>query len=248
MDFELLKIFGQIAGIGGLALGTFLILFREVIRKKIFPRLTKSQAYRLLKLMVVLIWSIGAIGIISWIYVKNLNQKNSINEKISALTDPVKEVDVVKTNASNVRISRILEGKAEDISSKVFDIIIENPTNKQIILTNFIVKWRYYHGFLASIAEGAVLKPVAEYIIELPIDTDDEEKKSKTIPVYPIIAIPPSNESGPSLTNIRIQLHYRFTGRLNYHPSSDWNIFFDISLTNNKGGKLEIFNNKSWHY
>ena len=35
MDTELLKVVGQVAGIGGLALGVFLLLFREIIRKKI---------------------------------------------------------------------------------------------------------------------------------------------------------------------------------------------------------------------
>jgi hypothetical protein len=37
MDAELLKALGQVLGIGGLALGIFFLLFREVIRKSIFP-------------------------------------------------------------------------------------------------------------------------------------------------------------------------------------------------------------------
>jgi hypothetical protein len=53
MDLELIKTVGQIAGIGGIALGVLLILFREIIRKKIFPQLTKEQAYSLLKLIIV---------------------------------------------------------------------------------------------------------------------------------------------------------------------------------------------------
>lgn len=68
MDSELLKTVGQVAGIGGVALGVFLILFREVIRKQIFPSLTKAQAYRLLSLVVILVWSVALAGIGAWVY------------------------------------------------------------------------------------------------------------------------------------------------------------------------------------
>ncbi len=44
MDTELIKIFGQIAGIGGLAIGMFLLVAKELIRKAIFPALIKQQA------------------------------------------------------------------------------------------------------------------------------------------------------------------------------------------------------------
>ena len=66
MDTELLKTVGQIAGIGGLALGTFLILFREIIRKSIFPMLTKEHAYRLLRLISFFVWTVALVGIGAW--------------------------------------------------------------------------------------------------------------------------------------------------------------------------------------
>jgi len=68
MDAELLKTLGQALGIGGLALGIFFLLFREVIRKSIFPTLKKDDAYRLLRLISVLIWSVAVIGIGAWIW------------------------------------------------------------------------------------------------------------------------------------------------------------------------------------
>ena len=34
MEAEVLKTVGQIAGIGGISLGVFLLLFRDIIRKK----------------------------------------------------------------------------------------------------------------------------------------------------------------------------------------------------------------------
>ena len=54
MTNDVLRIVGQVAGIGGIALGVLLIVFRDVIRKAIFPKLTKDQGYRLLRLIAVL--------------------------------------------------------------------------------------------------------------------------------------------------------------------------------------------------
>jgi hypothetical protein len=69
MDAKLLEIVGQIAGIGGLALGVLLIVFRDIIRKNIFPKLPPAQAYRLLRLITAAVWSVAVIGIIAWAFV-----------------------------------------------------------------------------------------------------------------------------------------------------------------------------------
>lgn len=68
MEALILKEVGQIAGIGGLALGVFLLLFREVIRKNIFPKLPAREAYRLLRLITGAVWSVTIIGILAWVY------------------------------------------------------------------------------------------------------------------------------------------------------------------------------------
>ena len=68
MDAEILKIVGQVAGIGGLGLGVFLLLYRNIIKKNIFPNMTKVQTYKLFKLIVILVFSIAVIGIFAWIY------------------------------------------------------------------------------------------------------------------------------------------------------------------------------------
>lgn len=68
METELLKTLGQIAGIGGIALGVFLLLFRDLISKRIFPTLTRDQSFRLLRLIVILVWSVAIAGIGAWIW------------------------------------------------------------------------------------------------------------------------------------------------------------------------------------
>jgi hypothetical protein len=71
MEAEVLKTVGQIAGIGGLALGVFLLLFRDIIRKNIFPKLPPPEAYRLLRLITVAVWSIAVVGIGAWVLVSH---------------------------------------------------------------------------------------------------------------------------------------------------------------------------------
>jgi hypothetical protein len=68
VEAEVLKAAGQIAGIGGLALGAFLLLFRDIIRKNIFPKLPAPEAYRLLRLITLAVWSIAVIGIAAWVF------------------------------------------------------------------------------------------------------------------------------------------------------------------------------------
>ena len=62
-----LKLVGQIAGIGGLALGVLLLVFREVIRKSIFPMLAAEHAYKIIRLIVFLTFLIAAGGIAAWV-------------------------------------------------------------------------------------------------------------------------------------------------------------------------------------
>ena len=60
IEAEVLETVGKIAGIGGLALGVMLLLFRDLIRKSIFPTLKKDDAYR--------VWSSQAhhgLGVVS---------------------------------------------------------------------------------------------------------------------------------------------------------------------------------------
>jgi hypothetical protein len=66
MNAEILKTVCQAAGIGGVALVVFYLLFREIIRKSIFPKLPPEDAYRLLRLIIGAIWSVAVIGIAAW--------------------------------------------------------------------------------------------------------------------------------------------------------------------------------------
>jgi hypothetical protein len=99
MEVGLLKTLGQALGIGGVALGIFFLLFRELIRKSIFPKLNKNDAYRFLRLISVLIWSVAVIGMGAWVIG---DQKARTQQSAISTTGP--QSPVVKDTQGNVQI------------------------------------------------------------------------------------------------------------------------------------------------
>lgn len=61
---------GQVAGVGGIALGVLVLVFRDVVRKNIFPNLAKDHAYKIIRLVLVLTFGISATGLAAWVYVQ----------------------------------------------------------------------------------------------------------------------------------------------------------------------------------
>lgn len=66
---DALKAMGAVAGLGGLALGVFLLLFRDFIRRFLatFPGVSRTHAFQLLRLFLILVWSIAVFGIVAWL-------------------------------------------------------------------------------------------------------------------------------------------------------------------------------------
>jgi len=64
---KILKIVGEIAGVGGLALGIFLIIFKDIIGKVLSQKLTKEQIYKVIRLSMVLTTFVTCIGIGAYI-------------------------------------------------------------------------------------------------------------------------------------------------------------------------------------
>jgi len=69
LEEQVLQVTGKVAGIGGLALGIFLLLFREVIRKNIFPTLSDEEAYKLIRQFMYLTFCLALFGLASWTYI-----------------------------------------------------------------------------------------------------------------------------------------------------------------------------------
>ncbi len=117
MDIALFEELGKIAGLAGVSIGAVIVIFRQIIAKKIFPNLTRQQAFSLLKLIVILVWSIGVLGIGSWTYLRvtkdpdqNSNSNNYVfNESIDSYETAKKFLDFISQN----------EGKTVYINIKI---------------------------------------------------------------------------------------------------------------------------------
>jgi hypothetical protein len=94
MSGHLFEIIGKTAGIGGIALGILLVLFRDIIRK-LFPNLTRKQTYNLLVLMVSLVWMIALAGLASWTYVSAHPITNPGSPKETRQSSAERDVELV---------------------------------------------------------------------------------------------------------------------------------------------------------
>jgi hypothetical protein len=66
METQLLQELAKIAGIGGIALGVFVLLFEQVIRKNIFPMLSDDHASGLIRQFMYLTFGVAVVGIAAW--------------------------------------------------------------------------------------------------------------------------------------------------------------------------------------
>lgn len=93
--FEILETVGKVAGLGGLVVGVFLLLFREVIRKNIFSGMTKAQSYKTIRLFLVLVWSVAIFGMIVWLvnaYIVKYSPPTKENLSVVIMDSPLRDV------------------------------------------------------------------------------------------------------------------------------------------------------------
>ena len=83
MDVQILETAGKAAGIGGVAIGAMILLFRETLRKAVLPKLTREQGYRVITLSLVLVWSGALAGIGAWVW----GERGGSSESISTSGD-----------------------------------------------------------------------------------------------------------------------------------------------------------------
>jgi len=85
---------GQIAGIAGISLGIIFLIFKQIIAKKIFPQLSKEQSYKILRLLITLLFIIGIVGMLLWSFnpviaqlANNTKAKNPFGDEQILLND-----------------------------------------------------------------------------------------------------------------------------------------------------------------
>lgn len=143
-------------------------------------------------------------------------------------------------------VRAVYEGSGES-QRKLFDVILSNSGAEQRLLSSFRVRWLYAKGLYSSIEEGKSVKPVERYALELQIDPDRPYKMfEKIVDVYPPLILPSKNESGPSVTSIRLEVLYTFEkARIHWHPNSDWDIYYEVSAQDDKGSVAKVLS-RAW--
>ncbi|MCP4666540.1 MAG: tetratricopeptide repeat protein, partial [Deltaproteobacteria bacterium] len=79
MEIKILKTVGQIAGVGGIALGVLFLVFKEVLHKSLLLRLTQDQAYWVIQFILGAAWFVAIIGLLTWAWVKTRVPNNPQN-------------------------------------------------------------------------------------------------------------------------------------------------------------------------
>jgi hypothetical protein len=69
MESKLLGTLGKIAGLGGIALGIFLLVFQGVLQKQFLPQagLGSAEAFAVILSLMILTFGIAGIGLIAWL-------------------------------------------------------------------------------------------------------------------------------------------------------------------------------------
>jgi hypothetical protein len=69
MEGKVLGSVGKVAGLGGIALGVFLLIFRGVLEKQFLPQagLDSAQAFSVILTLMILTFGIAGIGMIAWL-------------------------------------------------------------------------------------------------------------------------------------------------------------------------------------
>lgn len=68
MEAQVIETVAKAAGIGGIAIGALLLVFRETLRKSIFPKMTREQGYKTIRMILIMVWTVALAGIAAWVW------------------------------------------------------------------------------------------------------------------------------------------------------------------------------------
>jgi hypothetical protein len=219
---EIVLQLGKIAGIAGVSIGVVLILFREIIRKSIFPNLSKIHAYRLLRLIIILTWSIAIIGIGSWLYAKKLDKnKPSTNEPIydSLMVGKADSITIGSSHNTSAPV-RIVNAVQYFDSGKfpLFNFTLKNYTDSSIIINKVqLMLINFKISTIQTFPVTEELKPMAywdlnisskpaiyTYQAKYPIQISSKDAGTVQVRIY----------TGSEREEIRPQMEVKFTFKL----------------------------------
>ena len=146
MNIEALESLGKIAGIAGISIGALVLIFNSVIRKKIFPGLTKEQGYTIIRMMIIAASLLAVLGLAAWIYVDVQKNKRD-NEAVLVskyITGLVKDADGKPVVSAEVEVAQYPEAfdrtdgngkfavRLNGKGSKYLDVVLKHKNYKLI--------------------------------------------------------------------------------------------------------------------
>ncbi|BES65581.1 hypothetical protein SANA_20200 [Gottschalkiaceae bacterium SANA] len=144
-----------------------------------------------------------------------------------------------------IKAVSIVEDEQSDDQVRVFKVIVDNVSSRNIYLKGFEYKYRYYSGMCCSIGEYREIEYKNEYMIDFKIDMSDKSKKSGLEIFHnPMKVFRKTNERVNSF-DFTLILKYSMEN-LDYHPYSDWNIFYEISLIDLNDKKYKLIPPSTW--
>ena len=155
-------------------------------------------------------------------------------------------------DSKSLRVETVHLDNSSNGTRKFFDITLANYGASPEYLSKFKVRWRYLSGVLASIEKGELLKPTTKFSVQLAINPElSGQTMEKEIDIYPPLLLPGTDTDNPSIITLRLEVYYVFdnTGGLglDYHPSEDWDIEYDVYIVNNRKNAVNLVNG-SWRF
>ncbi len=80
MESKILGSVGKTAGIGGIALGVFLIVFQDLLKEQFLPQagLGPAQAFAVILSLMILTFGVAGIGVIAWLVGRTVGPKVAV--------------------------------------------------------------------------------------------------------------------------------------------------------------------------
>lgn len=119
MESTLLESLGQVAGIGGITLGVFLLLFRKLLETIEVPGLTKAHWFKVIITFMILVWSVAILGIGAWgysYYLTNGKSEGYVN------VDPTTGKTIETVGVSNLELETYFIGEWKNIDANTHGI------------------------------------------------------------------------------------------------------------------------------
>lgn len=78
-----LTTFASVAGVAGIGLGIVLTIFKQAIQDSVLKQLPEEKAYQLLRLVIVLTFLTGVLGMVAWLVNANMGNESKNKESSS---------------------------------------------------------------------------------------------------------------------------------------------------------------------